>query len=93
MMENFVAIPCITVIVFLLAELFKLVTKNQKNQFVPVLCGLLGALLGVVCYLWVPEYIAGENILQAIATGIVSGFSATGVHQVYKQTAVGEKKQ
>lgn len=91
-MENFVAILCITVIVYFLAEIFKLITKNQKKQFVPVFCGFCGAILGVVCFLWVPEYIAGENLLQAIATGIISGFSATGIHQVYKQTVNANKE-
>ncbi len=85
-MENFVAIPCITVIVYLFGELFKAFTKNTINHIVPALCGTLGGILGLVSFFVCPEFIAGEGIFSAIATGIVSGFSATGVNQVFKQT-------
>ena len=34
----------------------------------------------------IPEYPAGD-ILNAAAVGIVSGFAATGINQVYKQMA------
>ncbi len=84
-MEDFVAIPCITVIVYLIAEIFKAITKGEKKELLPVLCGVAGGILGVICFFFIPEYIAGENLFSSIATGIVSGFSATGVHQIYKQ--------
>ena len=33
----------------------------------------------------IPEYIGAENWAVAVAIGIVSGFAATGVNQIYKQ--------
>ena len=89
-MENFTAIPCLTVLVYLLAEVFKLATKQQHNETVPVLCGLFGALLGGVTYWLFPELLAGGDLLSALAVGTVSGFSATGVHQIFRQTQNGE---
>lgn len=87
-MENFTALPCITIIVYLFAELFKQVTKNEKNQFIPVFCGVLGGILGGAGFFLAPSFINAENIFCAVAIGIVSGFSATGVNQIYKQFTV-----
>ena len=44
----------------------------------------MGGALGVVAMSVMPEYPA-EDILTAIAVGIVSGLAATGVHQLYVQ--------
>lgn len=83
-MENmgFVALPAITVICYLVAELIKATPLNSK--WLPAICGVLGAALGVVAMLVIPEY-AGQDILTAIAVGIVSGLAATGANQVGKQ--------
>ena len=77
-----VAIPVITVIVFLVAEAVK--ATPLDNKWIPVVCGFTGGILGVVAYYIMSEFPA-TDILTAIAVGIVSGFAATGVHQVYKQ--------
>ena len=50
----------------------------------PVISGLLGAVLGVVGMYIMPDYPA-TDVLTAIAVGIVSGLAATGVNQIYKQ--------
>jgi len=77
-----VAIPVITVIVFLIAEAVKATPLDDK--WIPVVCGFCGAVLGVVALYVMPDFPAGD-ILTAIAIGIVSGLAATGAHQVYKQ--------
>lgn len=83
--ENFATIPAFVVIVYLLAECFKKIKDGALNQYIPIICGVLGALLGVVCFALCPGYIPADNWFDAIAIGIVSGFAATGVNQVYKQ--------
>lgn len=77
-----VAIPVITVIVFLIVEAVK--ATPLDNKWLPVVAGGTGGILGVVAYYVMAEFPA-TDILTAIAVGVVSGFSATGVHQVYKQ--------
>ena len=77
-----VAIPVITVIVFLIAEGVK--ATPLDNKWIPVVCGFTGGILGVLAYYVMAEFPA-TDILTAIAVGIVSGFAATGIHQVYKQ--------
>ena len=55
------------------------------NKWIPVLCGVLGILLGLAAYLWgMPDFPAADPITAA-AVGGVSGLAATGVHQAVKQ--------
>ena len=75
-------VAAITIICFLVAEAVK--ATPMDNKWLPVICGTLGGILGVVALFWMPEFPAGD-ILTAIAVGIVSGLAATGAHQVYKQ--------
>ena len=77
------AIPAITVICFLVAELIKATPLDSK--WLPVICGALGGALGVVALYVSPAIIPATDVLTAIAIGIVSGLGATGAHQVYKQ--------
>ena len=75
-------IPAITVICYLAAEAVK--ATRLDNKWLPVICGVLGGILGAVALYIMPEYPAGD-ILTAIAIGIVSGSTATSINQVYKQ--------
>lgn len=77
------AIPVITVICFLAAEVAKL--TPMKDEWIPALCGVCGAILGVVALYAAPGLIPATDVLSAIAIGVVSGFAATGVHQLGKQ--------
>lgn len=56
------------------------------NKWIPLMCGILGGILGVVAMHVMPEF-PGTDILTAIAIGIVSGLSATGIDQLGKQLA------
>lgn len=76
------AIPVITVIAFLVAEAIKASPLDEK--WLPIICGVVGGILGVVAMYVMPEFPAND-ILTAIAIGIVSGLAATGAHQIYKQ--------
>ena len=78
----------ITVICYLVCEGVK--ATNIKGNWLPVIAGAVGGVLGVVACFIVPEFPA-HDILSALATGIVSGLAATGCNQVYKQLV--EKKE
>lgn len=54
------------------------------DDFIPVICALSGALLGIVGYKVMPDYPANDPI-TAVAVGVVSGLAATGVNQAIKQ--------
>lgn len=55
-----------------------------KDNYIPVIVGAFGGILGVVGMYVIPDFPA-QDILNAIAVGIVSGLSSTGANQVYKQ--------
>ena len=81
---NIANVAAITVICYLVALGVK--ATKLDNKFIPIICGVLGGILGVVGMFVIPEYPAGD-VLNAAAVGIVSGFAATGINQVYKQMA------
>lgn len=56
------------------------------DRKIPVLMGICGAILGVIAFYFAPQIIPAEDIITAIAIGIVSGFTATGINQIYKQS-------
>lgn len=78
-MTNVIAI---TVICYLAAQVLK--ATSLDNKWLPVICGLCGGVLGVVGWRYMAGYPA-EDVLTAIAVGIVSGLAATGVNQIGKQ--------
>lgn len=77
------SVAAITVIAYLIGEACK-ASKGIPDQWIPVICGCAGAVLGVTGLFVMPDFPAGD-IVNALAVGIVSGFAATGVNQIYKQ--------
>lgn len=79
-------VAAITVICTLIGEVTK-VTK-VPNQYIPVICGLCGCLLGMAGLYLMPDFPA-QNLLSAAAVGIVSGFAATGMYEAVRQLGHG----
>ena len=79
---DFASVAAITVICFLAAQIIKATALD--NKWLPVICGVLGGILGVIGLKVMPDFPAND-ILTAVAVGIVSGLAATGAHQIYKQ--------
>jgi hypothetical protein len=82
------AVVSITVICYLVAMAIKLTPLD--NKWLPVICGVLGGGLGILSLYFMSGFPA-EDIITALAVGIVSGLAATGVNQVFKQFAPGYK--
>ena len=80
-------VAAITVICFLIGQVVK--ASGLDNKWIPITCGISGALLGVVGLFMMPDFPATDYI-TALAVGIVSGLAATGINQVYKQLSKGE---
>ena len=76
------AIPVITVICYLIAEAIKATALD--NKWLPVICGSLGGILGVVALYASPSIIPATDILTALTSGIVSGFDATGIQKALR---------
>lgn len=75
-------VVAITVICYLIAEAVKATAVDSK--WLPVICGVAGAALGVAGMYVMADFPAND-VINAIAVGIVSGLAATGANQVIKQ--------
>ena len=78
------SVAAITVICYLVGLIVKAV-PGVEDKYIPICCGVAGAVLGVTgLYLGLPDFPANDP-LTALAVGIVSGLAATGVNQAVKQ--------
>ena len=58
---------------------------------IPSVCGVCGAVLGIAGMYVIPDFPA-QDMLNAIAIGIVSGFASTGLNQAVKQLGKAQNK-
>ena len=75
-------VGAITVICYLIGLMCK--AFGSIDKFIPSIVGVCGGILGVVAMFTMSTFIA-EDILSAVAVGIVSGLASTGAHQVVHQ--------
>lgn len=61
-----------------------------NNKWIPVICGVCGAILGALALRFDAAGFPAEDYFQAVAIGIVSGLGSVGCHQVAKQLTAGE---
>ena len=76
------SVAAITVICYLVAQAVK--ATSIDNKWLPIISGTVGGILGVIGLYVMPDF-PSNDILTAIAVGIVSGLAATGINQIYKQ--------
>ena len=85
-MEEFISIPSIVLIVYMIIEAIKICTKNEVvSKLFPAISCVLGMGLGVLAFYLCPAVIPANNVLSAILIGGSSGLSATGTNQIIKQ--------
>lgn len=84
-----VSVAAITVISYLIGEALKAWDKFDDRK-IPVIMGICGAIIGVIAFFIAPSIMPTDNIIVAIAIGIVSGFAATGIDQIIKQASKGD---
>ena len=76
---------CVAIVVlYYLAGIGAKLIPVIKDNYIPVVVGIVGGILGVVGMYVIPDFPAND-VLNAIAVGIVSGLASTGVNQIYKQ--------
>lgn len=78
------SVAAITVIAYLIGLACKS-SEGFPDKKIPVVCGIAGAALGIAGLYLMPDFPA-DDLVTAIAVGIVSGFAATGIDQIYKQS-------
>ena len=79
-------VAAITVICLLIGQGVK--ASGVDNKWIPLTCGLCGAVLGIAGMFIMPDFPASDYITSA-AVGIVSSLAATGINQAVKQLGGG----
>jgi uncharacterized membrane protein HdeD (DUF308 family) len=81
-----ISVPLIMLIVYGIIEILKsCITNNKFNNFIPIVSGILGGILGIVAVFVSPSILPTTNIFYAFLIGMSSGLSATGSNQIIKQ--------
>lgn len=82
-------IPAIAIICYLLGMGLK-AWDAWDDRKIPVMMGIFGLVLGLLAYLFCGDLIPAKDPITAAAIGVVSGLTATGIHQIYKQAQKGD---
>ncbi len=77
------AIPMIVVICYVAITAIK--TTKINSKWYPIISCAIGALVGALFFLILPDFIEAATLTAAIISGAVSGLAATGTNQVFKQ--------
>ena len=77
-----VSVAAITVVSYLVAQAVKATRLDSK--WLPVICGACGGIMGMLGLGAMPHFPA-DDVLTALAVGIVSGLAATGSHEILKK--------
>lgn len=80
---SFASVPAIMAICYFIAEAYMwfisekdgLIHNAKASAFVPILCGSVGIILGILTYYQNPEVIHSDNVLAAAANGMTSGLA------------------
>ena len=92
---EYVGIPAIIIICYLVAEIFKLMILKKKNRYkyIPIIVGVTGGIIGIICYYISPEIVLNvESPIIALSIGILSGLASTGSNQILKQIIESKKE-
>ena len=79
------SVAVIVVICYLIGMGVKAVDQIP-DKWIPVIVGICGGIIGALALYFSPDLIPAHDIFTAVAIGIVSGLSATGVNQIGKQS-------
>ena len=87
-------VPSIVAIVYTILDITKTALGgNEKfKRFIPLTACLLGIIIGIISFYFVPGVFETNNLFIAIVIGAASGLSATGANQAVKQLTKQETK-
>lgn len=72
------------VVICYLVGLGAKIVPQVKDNYIPVIVGAVGGMLGVAGMYVISDFPA-HDVMTAVAVGIMSGLASTGVNQIYKQ--------
>ena len=80
-------IPTVAAIVVICYAIGVILKNSEKfkDNYIPIAMIIVGAVLGEVAFFCAPDLIQASDAISALAIGFMSGMTATGINQVYKQ--------
>ena len=84
---SFMGIAVIIAVCYIIGEIIKFIFKGRQDiySFIPIILAIFGGILGVIIYLSNNFILNTNNIWNALLIGIISGESAAGTNQIFKQ--------
>lgn len=85
-MVEFISIPVIVVLSYLVGEILKVCFKSNKDlkKLIPVMVTLLGGVIGIIIFLTDKEFLKVSSVYDAILLGLVSGAASTGTKEIIR---------
>lgn len=85
---NFINIPFLVVFLYLFTEISKkfFIKTNKLRSFLPFISAFIGCLLACILHHSYPYVLNASSYFEALAIGAMSGLTATGCNQIFKQT-------
>lgn len=85
---NFINIPFLVIFLYLFVEISKkfFIKTNKLRSFLPFISAFIGCVLGCLLHKYFPYVLNASNYFEALAIGAMSGLTATGCNQIFKQT-------
>ena len=77
------SVAAITVLTLIVGQAVK--ATKLDNKWIPIICGVFGAILGIVAFVINMPDMPASDPITAAAIGAASGFAATGINQIVKQ--------
>ena len=89
---NLISVPAIATVTYWIIEAIKYACGgNEKfKRLIPIIAGVLGAILGAICFYLLPDIVPATNVIVAIVIGASSGWTSVGFNQVIKQVTKGD---
>ena len=83
-----ICVPIIVSITYIFIEIYKRLFAKGREKWlavIPIISLILGGVLGIAIFYVEPSIIVANTWYYALIVGAVSGLSATGGNQIFKQ--------
>lgn len=82
----YIDIPILVITYFIVEVVKRKLLKNDKQRgLLPIVAAVTGAVISMAIFVVWPAISTNVNLLNAFASGAISGSAATGSNQIYKQ--------